>query len=60
MSRAILSRLRKLEGQRKARPELRTFVQEPGETPEGLRTRARRWQQEGPDDLSPRILEVAE
>lgn len=56
--RILQTRLRKLEAQRKARPELRSFCQEPGETPEQLRERARRWQAEKPNRLTPRIVEV--
>lgn len=58
MSRLMESRLRKLEGQRKARPELRSFTQEPGETPEQLRARARQWQTGKPNRMTPRIIEV--
>lgn len=58
MSRLVETRLRKLEGQRKARPELRSFCQEPGESPEQLRARARRWQTEKPNRMTPRLIEV--
>ena len=60
MSRLMETRLRKLEGQRKARPELCSFTQDPGETPERLKARARRWQTEKPNRMTPRVIEVSE
>lgn len=53
MSRLMETRLRKLEGQRKARPELKCFWKLPGETWEQLRERARAWQAEKPETRWP-------
>lgn len=58
MSRTLQARLHKLESLRKARPELRSFTQEPGESSEQLRIRARRWQTEKPNRMTPRLVEV--
>ena len=48
MTKAMKERLRKLEGRRKATPELRCFWQAEGETWDQFRERARAWQAEKP------------
>ncbi len=58
MTKAMKERLRKLEGRRKAAPELKCFWQAEGETWDQFRERARAWQAEKPETRWPSPLLV--